>query len=100
MVNGEWQTGPAFPLPISYIQTITCDEILYGHIIAYIHYYNYGYSAIDGLGNKKIYRLTDDEREWIEVGEIPEKRNVFGVAPLNGKIYITGGFKSLIMYDK
>ena len=49
------------------------------------------------------YRLSDDEREWIEIGEIPKKRNRFGVASLNGKIYILGGtkgWKSLILYDK
>ena len=38
-----------------------------------------------------IYRLSDDEREWIEVGMIPGRRIVFGVASLNGRIYITGG---------
>ena len=43
-----------------------------------------------------IYRLSDDEREWIESGEIPERRDFLGVASLNGKIYITGGAKSLI----
>ena len=47
-----------------------------------------------------IYRLSDDEREWIEIGEIPEKRGFFGVASLNGKIYITGGQILLILYDK
>ena len=47
-----------------------------------------------------IYRLSDDEREWVEVGEIPERLDVFGVASLNGRIYITGGWKSLILYDK
>ena len=47
-----------------------------------------------------IYRLSDNEQEWTEVGEIPEKRFFFGVASLNGKIYITGGWKSLILYDK
>ena len=46
-----------------------------------------------------IYRLSDDEREWIEIGEIPEGRRYFGVASLNGRIYITGGWKSLILYD-
>ena len=46
-----------------------------------------------------IYRLSDNEREWIEVGELP-KIGLFGVASLNGKIYITGGWKSLILYDK
>ena len=34
LIDGRWQTGPAFPLPIS-SETITCDEILYGHIITY-----------------------------------------------------------------
>ena len=62
--------------------------------------YSYGYSVIGGWGNKKIYRLSDDEREWIEVGEIPEIRVSFGAASLNGKIYIIGGSKSLILYDK
>ena len=47
-----------------------------------------------------IYRLSDDEREWIEIGEISENRGSFGVTSLNGKIYITGGLKSLILYDK
>ena len=47
-----------------------------------------------------IYRLSDDEREWIEIGELPEGRGYLGVASLNGKIYITGGWKSLILYDK
>ena len=39
-----------------------------------------------------IYRSSDDEREWIEIGKIPEKRIYFGVASLNGRIYITGGY--------
>ena len=47
-----------------------------------------------------MYRLFDDEREWTEVGEIAEKRYDFGIASLNGRIYITGGQKSLILYDK
>ena len=47
-----------------------------------------------------IYRLSDDEREWIEIGEIPERLGLFGIASLNGRIYITGGWKSLILYDK
>ena len=47
-----------------------------------------------------MYRLSDDEREWIKIGKIPEGRTYFGVASLNGRIYITGGLKSLILYDK
>ena len=47
-----------------------------------------------------IYRLSDDEREWKEIGEVPKKRIHFGVASLNGRIYITGGWKSLILCDK
>ena len=66
----------------------------------HIHYCNYGYSVIDGWDSRKIYRLSDDEWEWVEIGEIPEERDSFGVASLNGKIYITGGEKSLILYDK
>ena len=65
----------------------------------HIHYCNYGYSVIYKL-ERKIYRLSDDEWEWIGVGEIPERLDYFGVASLNGKIYITGGWKSLILYDK
>ena len=57
----------------------------------HIHYCNYGYSAIDGEKSKKIYRLSDDEREWKEIGEILDRRHSFGVASLNGRIYITGG---------
>ena len=68
--------------------------------LQHIYYCNYGYSVIDGLVSNKIYRLSDDEREWVEIGEIPEGRDSFGVASLNGKIYITGGVKSLILYDK
>ena len=64
-----------------------------------IHYCNYGYSVIDGWNNGKIYRLSDDEREWIEVEDIPEL-TFFGVASLNGKIYMTGECESLILYDK
>ena len=55
------------------------------------HYCNYGYSAIDGGNSQKIYRLSDDEREWIEVGQTGEKRVQFAFASLNGRIYITGG---------
>ena len=66
----------------------------------HIHYRNYEYSVIDGDDSRKIYRLSDDEREWIEIGEIPERRIFSGVASLNGRIYITGGLKSLILYDK
>ena len=58
----------------------------------HIHYYNYGYSVIDALISNKIYRLLDDEREWIEIGKISKRRLHFGVASLNGKIYITGGY--------
>ncbi len=47
-----------------------------------------------------MYRLSDDEREWIKIGEIPERRAAFGVASLNEEIYITGGGKPLILYDK
>ena len=63
--------------------------------LQHIHYCNYGYSVIDGRGSRKLYRLSDDEREWVEIGEIPEKREDFRVASLNGRIYITGGEKSL-----
>ena len=38
-----------------------------------------------------IYRLSDDEREWKEIGGIPEERVFIGAASLNGRIYITGG---------
>ena len=65
--------------------------------LQHTYYYNYGYSVIDGDGNNKIYRLKDDEQEWIEIDEIPEKRGSFGVASLNGKIYITGGWRLLIV---
>ena len=68
--------------------------------LQHIRYCNYGYSVIDGFESKKIYRLSDDERKWIEIGEIPEILDSFGVASLNGKIYIAGGQKSLILYDK
>ena len=64
------------------------------------HYYNYGYSVIDGIFSKRIYRLSDDEREWIEVGELSERQIACEFASLNGKIYITGGWESLILYDK
>ena len=50
-----------------------------------------------------MYRLSDNEREWIEIGEIPERLYSFGVASLNGRIYITGGIKkrkSLTLHDK
>ena len=46
-----------------------------------------------------IYRLSDDEREWIEVGEIPEEQTFSGVASLNSKIYMIRGL-SLILYGK
>ena len=47
-----------------------------------------------------IYRLSDDEQKWIEIGESPEIRYDSGVASLNGRIYITGGLGSLILHDK
>ena len=66
-----------------------------------IHYCNYGYSVINEKWyNNKIFRLSDDEREWVEIEELPEERYSPGVASLNGKIYITGGTESLILYDK
>ena len=72
--------------------------------LQHIHYCNYGYSVIDGENSRKIYRLSDDEsddeQEWVEIGEIPEGRGSFGVASLNGRIYITGGWRMLILYDK
>ena len=61
--------------------------------LQHIHYCNYGYSVIDGWDSRKIYRLSDDEREWTEVGEIPKEQRFFEVTSLNGKIYITGGEK-------
>ena len=68
--------------------------------LQHIHYYNYGYSVIDSHESGKIYRLSDNEREWLEIGEIPERRDSFEVASLNRRIYITGGIKSLILHDK
>ena len=53
---------------------------------------NYGYSVIDDGESRKIYRLSDDERKWIEVEELPEIRGFFRVASLNRRIYITGGW--------
>ena len=47
-----------------------------------------------------IYRLSDDEQKWIKIGKLPEQRTAFGIASLNGKIYIAGGQESLILYDK
>ena len=73
---------------------------VYTVTLYYIHYYNQGYSVFDGYKSKKIFLLSHDERKWKEVGELPERRAYFGVASLNGKIYITGGWKSLILYDK
>ena len=52
------------------------------------------------MDSKKIFRLSDDEWEWIEIGEIPEMRTHSGVASLNGRIYMTGGLESLTLYDK
>ena len=63
-------------------------------------FFNYGYSVVDGDESRKIYRLSDNERAWIEIGEIPERRDSFGVALLNGRIYITGGDGSLTLYYK
>ena len=34
-MDGKWGTGPAFHLSIAAAQTIICDGVLYGHIIAY-----------------------------------------------------------------
>ena len=50
------------------------------------------HSVIDGWSSQTIFRLSNDKREWIEVGQIGEKRLWFGVESLNGKIYITGGY--------
>ena len=66
----------------------------------HIHYCNYGYSVIDGCQSRKIYRLSNNEKKWKEIGEVLEQRFSFGVVSLNGKIYITGGAWSLILYDK
>ena len=68
--------------------------------LQHIHYYNYEYSVIDEWNSRKIYRLSEDEREWVEIGEISKYRSSSGVASLNGKIFITGGVESLILYDK
>ena len=35
LIDGKWQTGPAFSYPIHYARTIACNGQLYGHIIAY-----------------------------------------------------------------
>ena len=34
------------------------------------------------------------------MGEVPERRGPFEVASLNGKVYIIGGLRSLILYNK
>ena len=73
---------------------------IYTVTLWHIHYCNYEYSVVDGRDSKKIYRLSGDERKWIEIGEIPEVRESLGVASINERIYITGGRKSLILYDK
>ena len=51
------------------------------------------YSVIDGHSSQKIFQLSDDEREWTEVEQIIFNKNDIAVASLNGKIYITGGWK-------
>ena len=62
---------------------------------------NYAYSVVEEwCDDKKIYRLSDDERKWVEVGEIKKDSNGCAVASLNGRIYITGGYRSLILRDK
>ena len=52
------------------------------------------HSVLDGKESKKIFRLSDDEREWIEVGTTGEQRCGFAVVSLNENIYITGGGNS------
>ena len=59
-----------------------------------------GYTVIGGWNNNKIYRLSDDGREWIEVGGIRGTRYSSAAASLNEKVYIAGGYWSLILYDK
>ncbi|PAV77909.1 hypothetical protein WR25_14004 isoform A [Diploscapter pachys] len=90
LVNEEWKDGSSFPMPISCAQPITCNEELY----------------VIGRGtiSQKIYRLSDDEREWVEIGEIEEGVYGCAVASLNGRVYITGGesygvSKSCLRFD-
>ena len=49
------------------------------------------HSVIDGVWSQKIFRLSDDEREWIEVGQIGKRLWDFAAISLKGKIYIIGG---------
>ena len=48
-------------------------------------------SVIGGWQSQRIFRLSDDEQKWIEMGQIRGLRAIFAVASLNGKIYTTGG---------
>ena len=36
LIDGIWQIGPTFSLPLRWAQTITCNGVLYGHIIAHL----------------------------------------------------------------
>ena len=40
-----------------------------------------------------IFRLSDDEQDWEELGQIPQPREGIAVVAFNGKIYFTGGFR-------
>lgn len=56
-----------------------------------MQYYPKKNLVIAEYGNRRIYRLSDDEHEWIEMGHIGEWRIGFAIASLDGKLYITGG---------
>ncbi|PAV56321.1 hypothetical protein WR25_19419 isoform A [Diploscapter pachys] len=76
LINGNWQKGPKFPIQVTCAKHIICDGKLY---------------VIDDAFSRKIFRLSNDEELWQEVGEIREKRSYTGITSLNGKIYLTGG---------
>ena len=47
--------------------------------------------VIDAESSKKIFRLSEDEKNWEETGAIDRVRYETAVASLNGKIYVCGG---------
>ncbi|PAV62949.1 hypothetical protein WR25_03852 [Diploscapter pachys] len=87
LIDGEWQTGPAFPLPISGVQTITCDGILYGHIIAY--------SLLSGVLKSCLCfdPSAPVDSRISRIADMNHARYNHSLIVANGKLYAIGGFR-------
>ncbi|PAV81866.1 hypothetical protein WR25_17308 isoform C [Diploscapter pachys] len=77
-VNGVWIRVRDFPIECYAARIVPCASILY---------------VIDVRNSGRIFRLSDDEQNWEELGQIPQPREGIAVVAFNRKIYFTGGLR-------